>query len=82
MSRKTGKVYEAFTQGVNLNNDGGYVMRWNIGINGYNEWTCKECIYENDEFNNRYVVVKYSYSRKMWIPETEYKFWIDGKEAK
>lgn len=33
--RETGKIYDCFVQAVDLNFDGNYVMRYNIGINGY-----------------------------------------------
>lgn len=56
--RKTGKIYDCFVQSVDLNNNGKYFMRYNIGINGYNEWTFIHAIYDNDEFNAMYEVIK------------------------
>lgn len=55
--RKTGRAYDCFTQAVDLNFNGRYVMRYNIGINGYTEWTFIHAIYSNDEFNEMYEVV-------------------------
>lgn len=56
-NRETGKKYDAFVQAVDLNNKNTYVMRWNIGINGYTEWNSIHCIYDNDEFNKMYKVI-------------------------
>lgn len=55
--RETGKTYDCFTQAVDLTLTGRYVLRYNIGINGYNEWTNVCCIYSNDEFNTWYEVI-------------------------
>lgn len=64
---KSGKIYDAFTQGVELNFDGKYYTRWNIGINGYNEWTCICCVYSDAEFNETYTVVKWDKEKKQYI---------------
>lgn len=56
-NRETGKVYDCFVQMLDLNFNGRWVMRYNIGINGYNEWTFIHAIYDNDEFNNMYEVI-------------------------
>lgn len=56
--RKTGKKYECFPQIVDINFDGNYRLRYNIGINGNFEWTNKCCIYDNGEFNKKYKVIK------------------------
>lgn len=56
-NRETDKIYDCFPQIIDLNFDGNYVLRYNIGINGYNEWTNICCIYDNDEFNATYEVM-------------------------
>lgn len=55
--KKTGRTYDCITQAVDLNFDGNYVLRYNIGINGYNEWSFIHAIYDNKEFNEMYEVV-------------------------
>lgn len=55
--RKTGKIYDCFAQIVDVNFSGEYSLRYNIGINGYNSWTCICCIYDNDRFNENYEVI-------------------------
>ena len=55
--RSTGKRYECFTQAVDLNFDGRYVMRYNVGINGYCEWSTVCCIYDNAQFNKLFEVI-------------------------
>lgn len=56
-NRETGKVFDCFVQMLDLNFNGRWVMRYNIGINGYTEWTFIEAIYDNDTFNERYEVI-------------------------
>lgn len=51
------KRFNMFPQAVDLNVNGRYCLRYNIGINGYTEWTFIEAIYDNNEFNKRYEVV-------------------------
>ena len=80
-NRETDKVYDCFPQIIDINNDGKYTLRYNLGINGYNEWINICCIYDNDEFNASYEVVKWSKAKHAYIPKKEYKFWIDNKEA-
>ena len=60
--KRTGKKYECFTQSVDLNYDGIYVLRYNIGINGYTEWTNICCIYDNNVFNANYEVLSENYN--------------------
>lgn len=60
--KRTGKKYECFTQSVDLNYDGKFVLRYNIGINGYTEWTNICCIYDNNEFNANYEVLSENYN--------------------
>lgn len=58
IERSTGRKYECFPQMIDLNFDGKYELRYNVGVNGYTEWSNIECIYSNDEFNERYEVVE------------------------
>ena len=60
--KRTGKKYECFTQSVDLNYDGKFVLRYNIGINGYTEWTNICCIYDNNTFNANYEVLSENYN--------------------
>ena len=55
--RKTGKIYDCLAQIVDINFNGKYSLRYNIGINGYNEWNFIHAIYDNDEFNKKYEVI-------------------------
>lgn len=57
--RKTGDIYSCIPQIVDLNLNGKYELRYNIGINGYNEWSNICCVYDNEEFNSRYEVIEY-----------------------
>lgn len=34
--RKTGKIYSCLPQMVDINHNGNYCLRYNVGINGYN----------------------------------------------
>jgi len=56
--RKTGSTYTAYTQSVDVNFNGRYALRYIIGIQGYNEFTFLHAIYDNDEFNEMYEVIK------------------------
>ena len=60
--KRTGKKYECFTQSVDLNYYGKFVLRYNIGINGYTEWTNICCIYDNNTFNANYEVLSENYN--------------------
>ncbi len=55
--RRTGEEYDCFPQMVDLSFKGKYELRYNIGINGYTEWSNICCIYSNDEFNSKYEVI-------------------------
>lgn len=55
-NRTTGCRYECFPQIVR-SSLGKYVLRYNVGINGYSEWTFIHAIYDNDEFNRLYKVI-------------------------
>lgn len=58
--RETGERYDAFVQAVQISPFiENFTMRWNIGINGHNEWSNICCIYDNNEFNETYKVIKY-----------------------
>ena len=57
-NRKTNEVLDCFTQAVQLNpykNE--YVLCYNIGINGYNNWTFICAEYDNDTFNKNWEVI-------------------------
>ena len=58
INRKTNEKYDCFAQIVELNFDGKYYLRYNIGINGYNEWTNVCCVYSSEDFNRDYEVIK------------------------
>ena len=56
--KDSGKVYDCFAQMVDLNFNGRYVLRYNIGRNTYHDGFINEfCVYDNDEFNEKYEVV-------------------------
>ena len=55
--KRTGKVYDCIPQIVDLNFNGRYELRYNIGINGYTEWSNVCCVYDNDVFNRDYEVI-------------------------
>lgn len=57
-NRQTGRTYTAYTQSVDINFNGKYSLRYVIGIQGYTEFSFVEAIYDNDEFNERYEVIK------------------------
>ena len=57
--KSTGKIYEVAVQCVKLG--GRYVLRYNIGIDGYYEWTNICCIYDNKEFNDGFEVINDNY---------------------
>lgn len=78
--RRTDKVYQVIPQMVDLNCNDKYVLRYNIGINGYNEWTCINCEYDSNEFNKNYEAVTWGQKSKKWIPTSEYKFWEEEVE--
>lgn len=77
---KTGKVYQCVAQMIDLNNNGKYVLRYNIGINGYNEWSFIEAIYDNDEFNSKYEVVRWGAVSREWIPLHKYNSWEENPD--
>ena len=56
-NRKNNEVLDCFTQAVQLNHDGKYVLRYNIGINGYSNWTFIYAEYDNDTFNENWEVI-------------------------
>ena len=56
-NRTTGRRYECFPQIVR-SSLGKYVLRYNVGINGYSEWTFIHAIYDNEEFNLMYKVIE------------------------
>lgn len=57
-NKATGQRFSCIPQMVDLCCNGKYVLRYNIGINGYTEWSFIEAIYDNDTFNREYEVIK------------------------
>lgn len=55
--KKTGMTYDCFPQMVDINFNGRYSLRYNIGIMGFTEWTFIHAIYDNDTFNEKYEVI-------------------------
>ena len=55
--RNTEKTYDCIVQAVDVNFDGKYSLRYNIGIENYQGFNSLHCIYENDKFNEMYEVV-------------------------
>lgn len=70
-NRETSKVYQAYVQSVDLNFNGRYVLRYVVGIQGHNDFAFIECIYSNDDFNERYEVIKWDRGKKVWVPVFE-----------
>lgn len=56
--RETNETYDALVQSVDLNFNGKYILRYVIGIQGHNEFHFLHCVYDNDDFNKRYEVIK------------------------
>ena len=50
-NRNTGEKYDCVTQAVDINFDGHYVLRFNIGINNYQGFNSLHCIYDNNTFD-------------------------------
>lgn len=55
--RKTGDIYTAIPQAVDLNCNGHYVLRYIIGVQGHTEFDFIHAEYDNDRFNDMYEVV-------------------------
>ena len=56
-NRTTGKKYACIIQAVDVNFDGNYALRYNIGIENYQGFNSIHCIYDNDTFNKMYEVI-------------------------
>lgn len=56
--RKTGEVFSCMPQMVDINYNGKYSLRYNIGIDGYHEWHFIHAIYDNETFNEKYEVIE------------------------
>lgn len=54
--KSNGEVYDCFIQDYESFN-GKKCKRFNIGINGYTEWSNLLCIYNEDEFNDQFEVI-------------------------
>ena len=57
-NRNTGKTYDCITQAVDINFDGNYTLRYNIGIENYQGFNSVHCIYDNVTFNKMYEVIR------------------------
>ena len=60
-NRKTEKTYDCIIQAVDVNHNGNYVLRYNIGIENYQGFNSIHCIYDNETFNAMYEVIKIVY---------------------
>ena len=58
MEIDSGKVYDCIVQAVDINFKGVYVLRYNIGIENYQGFNSIHCIYDNEEFNKMYRVIR------------------------
>lgn len=56
--KATGKIYEARAQIVSIDLGKTYLLRYNIGFSNYQEFVSICCIYDNEEFNNKYEVIE------------------------
>ena len=54
VERKTGKEFDCFTQMVDLNFNGRYILRYVIGIKNFQGFHNIECCYDNDQFDTRF----------------------------
>ena len=55
--RKTGKIFDCIVQTVDINFIGKYSLRYNIGIENYQGFNSIHCIYDNETFNETYIVI-------------------------
>ena len=56
-NRNSGRIYDCFTQAVDVNFDGNYILRYNIGIENYLGFNSVYFIYDNDTFNKMFEVI-------------------------
>ena len=56
-NRNSGRIYDCFTQAVDVNFDGNYILRYNIGIENYQGFNSVYFIYDNDTFNKMFEVI-------------------------
>lgn len=56
-NKKTGNVYDCFAEMVDLNCNGHYILRFNIGTINYQGWHNWRCEYDNDKFNKDYEII-------------------------
>ena len=54
LNKENGRKYDMFEQVVDLNFDGKMVHRYNIGINGHNDWHFVEVVYGEENFNSKF----------------------------
>ena len=57
VDKNTGEKYNCIPQMVDINFNGNYSLRYNIGIEGYHEWSFLFAIYSDSVFNMRFRVV-------------------------
>ncbi len=53
-----GLPMDCIVQAVDLNFNGKYVMRYNIGVRNYQGFHSSLCIYDNDKFNEEYEIIQ------------------------
>ena len=56
-NRNSGRIYDCFTQAVDVNFDGNYILRYNIGIENFQGFNSVYLIYDNDTFNKMFEVI-------------------------
>lgn len=56
-NRNSGRIYDCFTQAVDVNFDGNYILRYNIGIENYQGFNSVYFIYDNYTFNKMFEVI-------------------------
>ena len=56
-NRNSGRIYDCFTQAVDVNFDGNYILRYNIGIENFQGFISIYLIYDNDIFNKMFEVI-------------------------
>lgn len=58
IDRKTGKRFDVIPEAVELNFDGKYHLRYRVGIQGHDEFNFIHNVYDDDDFNHLYQVIK------------------------
>jgi len=65
--KETGRIYDVESQMLDLNFNGKYVLRYNIGIKNYQGFHNVRCIYDNETFNNEFEAVTYLKEKQEWV---------------